>query len=81
MISESMGHHDSGDHSYHPRERCAHLEPCVDNGKQDQGHSRDQTGREPSSRGGGVGLSRRSGEFPMRCEELNDAAATVYEGI
>lgn len=28
-----------------------------------------------------VDLLRKSGEFPMSYEELDDAAATVYEGI
>src|SRR5205085_12420174 len=28
-----------------------------------------------------VDLLRKSGEFPMRYEELDDTAATVYEGI
>jgi hypothetical protein len=29
----------------------------------------------------GLDLLRKSGEFPMSTEELDDAAATVYEGI
>jgi hypothetical protein len=29
----------------------------------------------------GVDLHRKSGEFPVSNEELDDAAATVYEGI
>jgi transposase len=29
----------------------------------------------------GVDLLQKSGEFPMRYEELDDTAATVYEGI
>jgi len=31
--------------------------------------------------GGPVDLLRKSGEFPMSYEELDDTAATVYEGI
>jgi hypothetical protein len=30
---------------------------------------------------GGVDLLRRSGEFPVSNEELDDTATTVYEGI
>ncbi|MFL5289752.1 MAG: hypothetical protein ACJ8AW_54540, partial [Rhodopila sp.] len=30
---------------------------------------------------GWVDLLRKSGEFPMSYEELDDTAATVYEGI
>jgi hypothetical protein len=30
---------------------------------------------------GQLDLLRKSGEFPMRYEELDDTAATVYEGI
>jgi hypothetical protein len=29
----------------------------------------------------GLDLLRKSGEFPMSYEELDDTAATVYEGI
>jgi hypothetical protein len=29
----------------------------------------------------GMDLLRKSGEFPMSYEELDDTAATVYEGI
>jgi len=46
-----------------------------------RGHIRPQRGQGSFQPGRPMDLLRKSGEFPMSYEELDDTAATVYEGI